>query len=579
MRVLEVLILNLGGLWQGIRQDFNLFELALIAAAYWLWKRGRLPRLPRFPWPRRPLLAAILIAFGAIALRLAIIPLQRVPVPIVADTLLHGRVANPPHPFWYHFESLHILQQPHYVSNYFPGHAIVLAAARLIFGHPWAGILAECLAFLLILYWALIAWMPARWAVFGVLLAALRFAIASYWIDAYHGGFLPSFGGALVFGAFPRLRRNPAISISAVLGLGLAILASTRPFEGALFAIPILAVLAWSHRYAIAGLLTVLAPAAAIAAAAIVLIGMYNQRVTGSPFVTAYQISQKTYGWPMGLAWTPPPRIQNHHVELQRYYEYELGEREKVDGPIDFLEYLTFRLQEYWRFFLGPILTIPLLFLSKVWRRRRLMFVAFSGALFAILLEGASSPHYIAPATAVIIAILVECCRHLRAARAVQLTWLPAAIALVLVLRIGGQAAGLPYTQKLNFQSWCCRVEGNLNKSSVAAELAKIPGEHLVFVKPKTDPDNLFQWIYNDADIDQSPIVWARDLGPEENSRLAAYYPARKVWLLDPNIEPATYQPYSPAQADINNVWLIPSKASSSISSNLSTRGSGPTTK
>ena len=26
----------------------------------------------------------------------------------------------------------------------------------------------------------------------------------------------------------------------------------------------------------------------------------------------------------------------------------------------------------------------------------------------------------------------------------------------------------------------------------------------LVLVKPKTDPDNLFQWIYNDADIDAS---------------------------------------------------------------------------
>jgi hypothetical protein len=559
VRLLEVLGLNLGGLWQGLRQDFNLFEIALIAAGVWLWKRKQLPRFPRSPWlhgfdwPRRPFVAAMLIAFGAIAVRLALIPIQPVPIPIVsdefshlllADTLLHGRVANPTHPFWPHFESLHIIQQPHYVSNYFPGHAAILAAARAALGHPWTGILAECLGFLLVLYGALRGWMPARWAMFGVLLAALRFAIASYWIDAYHGGFLPALGGALAFGAFARLRRSATFSQSSVLGLGLAILAMTRPFEGALFAVPIVAALAWQYRSRFASLAVIATPAAAICAVSLVLLGMYFERVTGSPFVTTYQISQKTYGWPMGLAWTPPPKIEHRHIELQRYYEYELGEREKVDGPIDFIEYLTFRIQEYWRFFVGPILTVPLILLGRVWRRRRILFLALSGAVVAILLEGAASPHYLAPATAVIIAILVECIRHLRATRTLDIAWLPAGMALVLVLRIGAQAAGLPYTQALNFQSWCCRVEGNLNKSRIAAELSKTPGKHLVFVETKTDPYNLLQWIYNDADIDGSQIVWARDLGRERDAQLAGYFHDRDVWIVDPNVEPATCRKY-----------------------------------
>jgi hypothetical protein len=45
-----------------------------------------------------------------------------------------------------------------------------------------------------------------------------------------------------------------------------------------------------------------------------------------------------------------------------------------------------------------------------------------------------------------------------------------------------------------------------------------------VLVKPKTDPDNLFQWIYNDADIDASPVVWARDMHVEANQGLPSYY-------------------------------------------------------
>lgn len=557
MRLVEIPIMTLAGVWQGIRQDFNLLEIALIAAGLWAWhKRGWRP--PQFHWTwslRRPWLAAAALIAGVIALRLALIPLLPVPIPIVtdefshlllADTLLDGRVANPTHPFWQHFESLHILQQPHYVSSYFPGHALVLAAGIVALHSPWAGVLAECAAFLGILYWALRGWMPSRWALFGVLLAALRFAIGSYWVNAYHGGFLPAAGGALVFGAFGYLRKRVSWRNGLVLGLGLAILAATRPFEGLAFALPLLSILAWKR------MVLPLSVATAVAGAAVVGLGFYFKQVTGSPFVTTYQISQKTYGWPMGLAWTPPPRLEHRHIELARYYQYEIGEHEKVDGPVDFIEYLTFRLQEYWRFFLGPALTIPLIMLGRVWKRRRILFACLAGGLAAILLEGAASPHYLAPAAAVIVAILVECCRHLNASRIRTvrvriLPLLPAVMALVLVLRIGAQTAGLPYTQKFNFQSWCCRVEGDLNKARISATLRRIPGDHLVIVKTKTDVMNLFQWIYNDADIDRSRIVWARDLGADRNRQMEAYFAARQVWLVDPNVEPATCVRYAAA--------------------------------
>jgi hypothetical protein len=559
MRLVEILIMTLSGVWEGVRQDFNLFELALIAGGWWAWNRGWRPK--RLAWmrtPTRPWLAALAIAGGAVILRLALIPLQPVPVPLVtdefshlllADTLAHGRLTNPTHLFWQHFESIHIIQKPHYASNYFPGQALVLAATMVTLHSAWAGILAESLFFLIALYWALRGWMPARWALFGVLLAALRFAIASYWVNAYHGGFLPAAGGALVMGAFARLRRRPSVILGVVLGLSLAILAGTRPFEGLMYSIPFLAVLAWEFRRQIGGLARIALPTLAVAGSAVAGLGIYFQRVTGSPFVTPYQISQKTYGWPMALAWTPPPPIVNRHVEMARYYEYEIGERAKVDGPLDFIEYLTFRAQEYWRFFFGPVLTIPLVMLGQVWRRRRMLFAGVAGGIAAVMVEGAASPHYLAPATAVIVAILVECCRHLKAARVRILPLLPATMALVLVLRLGAQATGLPYTQELNFQSWCCRVEGNLNKARITAALEKMPGNHLVFVQAKTDPHNLFQWIYNGADIDHSRIVWARDMGTEENAKLAEYMAGRQMWMVNPNLEPATYAPYHPVPA------------------------------
>jgi len=148
--------MTLAGVWQGLRQDFNLLEIALVVAGFWAWKSGRLPRLRLPPRFERPWVAAILLVLASVVLRIALLPVLPAPVPVVsdefshlllADTLLHGRAANPTHLFWEHFETLHVLQTPHYGSDYFPGHAAVLAAARAVTGNPWVGILAESAVF------------------------------------------------------------------------------------------------------------------------------------------------------------------------------------------------------------------------------------------------------------------------------------------------------------------------------------------------------------------------------------------------------------------------------------------------
>ena len=40
------------------------------------------------------------------------------------------------------------------------------------------------------------------------------------------------------------------------------------------------------------------------------------------------------------------------------------------------------------------------------------------------------------------------------------------------------------------------------------------------------------EWVYNGADIDRQRVVFAHDLGAEEDRKLLAYYPDRKAWLL-----------------------------------------------
>ena len=38
------------------------------------------------------------------------------------------------------------------------------------------------------------------------------------------------------------------------------------------------------------------------------------------------------------------------------------------------------------------------------------------------------------------------------------------------------------------------------------------------------------EWVFNDADLDQAHVLWARDMGYLENKELLNYYSDRQVW-------------------------------------------------
>jgi hypothetical protein len=88
------------------------------------------------------------------------------------------------------------------------------------------------------------------------------------------------------------------------------------------------------------------------------------------------------------------------------------------------------------------------------------------------------------------------------------------------------------------------RPKGWFPRAQVQADLAKVPGNHLVIVRynPKHEP--FPDWVYNDADIGGSRIVWARDMGLAENQRLLDYFKDRQTWLLEPDQEPNRLRAY-----------------------------------
>jgi hypothetical protein len=496
---------------------------------------------------------------------------------LAADTFAHGRLANPPHPLWVHFESMHVLAQPTYASKYPPGQGMAMALGQVLTGTPMVGVWISSALACAAVGWMLRAWTRPRWALLGSLLVALHPLMVD-WNHNYWGGSVALLGGALVLGATRRLSAKPEIrnqkpekrfglfshcsllTSGLLLGLGMAILANSRPYEGMILTLLAFAtglVIQMKHagsfaifKSAICNLQFAIPFCLAGLVLVITVAGMayYNYRVTGNPLRMPYMVYQEEYSASPSFIWGKPrPLPEYRHKEIRDFWlNFELPIYEGQQGLGGWLKGAAWKAGVLFHSaFPSLIVLLSLAGLPAALSRERwvriallLLFLFYLALLPVVGMIG----HYAAPIAGLFFYLVVESLRLLR------------------VWRWPGMCVG-QWTVRCLLLGWClwlipqgiamtrfdptddCHNQAK-ERAAILDQLKNEPGKHLVIVRYSPKHSYHAEWVYNEADIDGAKVTWAREMDDENNRQLLEYFKDRHIWLIEADEIPPRLRPY-----------------------------------
>jgi hypothetical protein len=485
-----------------------------------------------------------------LALRLALLPVWPVPKPTIydefsyllqADTFAHGRLTNPAHPLWEFFESTYILQQPTYASRFPPAQALVMGLGQMLFGHPWFGVWLSAGLLAAALCWALQGWLPPGWALLGAFIG-LDLCLFSYWMNSYWGGAVAAIGGALLIGAWVRIVRAKQWRCAWLFGIGAVIVILARPFEGLLFVVPTFVALAMADRTA-----RVWLPIIITGVLGASWLAYDNYRITGHPLRLPYRQYYEQYETVPPFSIVPisttPRTFRRFDLESRNRQTYERARSWHlfIDRPMDWLTLLRY-------YYGNPIWLLPVVvFMPALWCSRRTRFALLLTAIIgaASLIEVWWYPHYGAPFLAAVLILVAQSLRYLRQwkyrGRQVGRFLTKAMPVTVFIVMITAEAEAIA-THRTTDQTHATNAQLAQKESIEQALLRKQPGQHVIFVSYAGLPSPHEEWIYNPANVDAAPIIWALDLGQTENEKLRRYYAGRSFWRFKPaesmNIKP-----------------------------------------
>ncbi|MBC8108428.1 MAG: hypothetical protein H7Z14_17715 [Anaerolineae bacterium] len=482
----------------------------------------------------RPLAAAAAIFAFTFTLGALLPVLGRAPIPSVhdefanlhaADTFAHGRLTNPTPRHWEHFETVHELMRPTYASKFPPGEGLMLAVGQWLGSAAIGAVIASALA-AVVIFFAMREWISPRWALRTGILTAMH-PLFFQWGQSYWGGNVAMIGSGLIFAGAGRWMRRADLRSGILVGLGLCVFAISRPFEGLIVATLLGAVVLWhTHRRPRA----MLGPALAMLAVLIpgmMWLAYYNHRITGDfsrlPWV---EYADQAMSTPIFVGQSLPALPDYRHDKLRQFhagYERVEFERQQRVGYLGRLWTALREVGEHW--FNPPVLGLLLPCAAIAIARSRAARIGVSLFVGLLLLHPALTPwirpQYLAAAGAGFVAVIVQSMRALN-------RWSrfgPALVAGIIAAQFA--TTGVTIAQKLANDS-----PPGIARENIVRRLRDLPGPDLVLVRYSPAVQSIFEWVYNDADIEASDIVFARSIDSESDRALLADFADRSWWLL-----------------------------------------------
>jgi len=268
-------------------------------------------------------------------------------------------------------------------------------------------------------------------------------------------------------------------------------------------------------------------------------IAYYNYRGTGNPFTMPYMVYIRSYMTAPELLFLPaPPRPVFRHERLARTFAGRPASLSVIELAANMRE----RVTEQGRQFFGAIpIVIAVAALLPLERNAWYHLALLSLALFVVSMgtQGAMWSHYAAPAVGLALLLVMRAIRRTG-------VWRPGGVRLGRAL---ARAGWLFMAVSLTWGSWHVirtmpRSGWPYARAAIEASLSRSGAKHLVMVRYTPRYPLGWEWIYNAADIDAAPVVWAADMDAASNGRLFDYYKDRRIWLLEPDrlpIEPVPY--------------------------------------
>lgn len=370
---------------------------------------------------------------------------------------------------------------------------------------------------------------------------------AMYWADSYWGGALAAAGGALVLLAVGIFRKRQTAFAGVTFAAGVLFLFWTRPFEGGVFTLAVLAVFAreiWRNRH-----VPMFSAALLVMAAGGAWSCYYNQAITGDPFLLPYMLQHRQYEVaPIFWFLSPRPEPQYDTPRLEAEFGtggWQMGVYKSIRrgwaSPFVGAKRALGTLEPLILLGLPLVLLIPFAWDDPVFVKMVMVGLA---VFTALSLETGHNVHYGAPvwaAAALMMAIWVE--RALRPEN--HKRWQGAILAILLLAWLGP-----PVFQSLLAQYRLIKYGRDRSsyessypyrRAALIRGLSALSQPQLVFVHyPAPSWKIGTEWVYNGASIDQEKVVFAHDLGAEKDKALLAYYPDRTAWLL--TFDPVTGQ-------------------------------------